>query len=117
MHERFPLGLGCKEGSSSLTTQATRSPFSVTSFLRIYGVGFLTLLNNAFVIAQSEHLAKRLQEEAPTLDGQVERAYQLLYNRKPSANELTLARQFMTTQSLDIYCRVLINSNEFIYVP
>ena len=77
----------------------------------------LTLLNNAFVIAQSELLAKRLQQEAPTVDAQVARAYQLLFNRQPSTNEVTLARQFMSTQPLDIYCRVLINSNEFIYVP
>ena len=77
----------------------------------------LTLLNNAFVIAQAEHLAKRLSGEAATRDGQVVRAYQLLFSRQPSANELTLARQFMATQPLEMYCRVLINSNEFIYVP
>jgi hypothetical protein len=78
----------------------------------------LTLLNNEFVIRQAGLLAQRIQREAGAgAARQAVRAYQLLYGRDPSAKEQTLAERFLASQPLAEYCRVLLNSNEFVYVP
>jgi hypothetical protein len=78
----------------------------------------LTLLNNPFVLRQAELLAQRLERESPdNRDEQIRRAYALLFQRAPSPQELSRDRRFVDAQPLLIYCRVLLNSNEFVYVP
>ena len=78
----------------------------------------LTLLNNSFVIRQAGLMADRLVEEAGNLPAQqIDRAYDLLYGRRPTPSELSLGLSFITQQSLSLYTRALLNSNEFIYVP
>jgi cytochrome c553 len=74
----------------------------------------LTLLNNEFVVRQAGFLAERLRREGGS---PVERAYELLYGRRPSDRERQAAERFLATQPLAAYCRVLLNSNEFVYVP
>jgi hypothetical protein len=78
----------------------------------------LTLLNNEFVIKQAGVLADRLEREAGEgREAQITRAYDLLFGRQPSAKEVAAAARFLQTQSLAAYCRVLLNANEFVYVP
>ena len=74
----------------------------------------LTLLNNEFVIRQADFAAERLQREG---GDPVDRAYDVLFGRKPTQREKDLGMQFLKSQSLAAYCRVLLNSNEFVYVP
>ncbi|MCS7023590.1 MAG: DUF1553 domain-containing protein [Bryobacteraceae bacterium] len=76
----------------------------------------LTLLNNEFVVRQASYFAQRLLAEAG-LEGVIERAYQILFGRQPTAEELARDRRFLENQPLALYCRVLFNSNEFVYVP
>ncbi|MEZ5399812.1 MAG: PSD1 and planctomycete cytochrome C domain-containing protein [Bryobacteraceae bacterium] len=75
----------------------------------------LTLLNNAFVLRQAELLAERATRESP--GDPVGRAYALLFQREPSARDRELARAFLAENSLALYCRALLNTNEFVYVP
>jgi hypothetical protein len=75
----------------------------------------LTLMNNSFVLRQAGLLAERARRESK--DDPVGRAYQLLFQRDPVARERELAAKFLAEQPLDLYCRVLLNSNEFLYVP
>jgi len=78
----------------------------------------LTLLNNAFVIRQSELLAERLRKQSGAdIKAQVARAYELLYGRRPNATELSRGEEFIGKQSLTLYVRALFNTNEFLYVP
>ncbi len=77
----------------------------------------LTLFNNAFVLRQAGLLARRVSKNAASIPAQVESAYLILLGRKPSARERQLAEEFLSTQSLSAYMRVLLNSNEFAYVP
>jgi mono/diheme cytochrome c family protein len=77
----------------------------------------LTLLNNEFVLRQAGFLAERLQAHSPQLEQQIRQAYQLLYGREAKDHELKLGQEFVRQQSLALYCRVLLNSNEFVYVP
>ena len=77
----------------------------------------LTLMNNAFVLRQADLLAQRLEREAPTAEARVQRAHQLLFQRDATRKELDLAGRFLQQESLAAYCRVLLNTNEFAYVP
>jgi mono/diheme cytochrome c family protein len=78
----------------------------------------LTLLNNNFVLTQSQRLADRLSKEAGSQpSAQVARAYALLYGRSPSEKELRAGAAFIAQHSLAAYARVLFNTNEFLYTP
>ncbi len=77
----------------------------------------LSLFNNKFVLRQSEHFAERLQREAGDVPGQVERAYMLLYARRPSADEAELVGRYVRQHGWAHACRVLFNTNEFLFVP
>jgi hypothetical protein len=77
----------------------------------------LTLLNNGFVLKQSERLAERLRKESADGAAQVARAYSLLFGRAPSEKELRAGTAFIGQYSLAAYARVLFNTNEFVYTP
>jgi hypothetical protein len=64
----------------------------------------LTLSNNEFMLQQARHLAERAKTP--------ERAFQLCFQRDPTPDEITAAKQ------LDLFslCRMLLNANEFVYV-
>lgn len=76
----------------------------------------LSLWNNRFVLRQCEHLAARAERESMERDGQFTRIFEVLLSRKPSENELVTFREFATKNGLASVCRVLINSNEFLFV-
>ncbi|MBY0503183.1 MAG: DUF1553 domain-containing protein [Bryobacteraceae bacterium] len=78
----------------------------------------LTLLNNEFILGQAGALARRVSREAGSaVPGQINRLYELLYGRAPSAKELTLGTGFIRDNNLALYARALLNANEFLYVP
>jgi Protein of unknown function (DUF1553)/Protein of unknown function (DUF1549) len=77
----------------------------------------LSLFNGAFVNQQAHHLAARLVREAGDDPArQIERAYLLVLCRPPTASEGEAAEQFLKRESLQQFCRVLFNLNEFAYV-
>ena len=76
----------------------------------------LATFNNDFVLHFSQVLGKRLQRESPTLDSQVERACQLIWLRKPSEEEAQRLIQYAQQHSISALCRVLFNSNEFLFI-
>jgi hypothetical protein len=68
------------------------------------------------VAAQCEHLATRLQGEAKEVEGQVSRAFVLTLCRAPTAGEVAEFAAHARQYGLASTCRVLINSNEFVFV-
>lgn len=76
----------------------------------------LTLMNHSFAFDMSQFLSERLQREAADPSGQIERAYQLAYNRPPSEEERQEAEKLVQQHGLLIFCRALLNSNELIYL-
>jgi hypothetical protein len=77
----------------------------------------LALLNDGFVLRMSRAFAARLEAEAPSSrHAQVERAYLLAYGRRPASEERALAARLAAAHGLAALCRVLFNSNEFLYV-
>jgi cytochrome c553 len=92
----------------------------------------LALLNNEFVLQQSQYFAERVKREAGAdLRAQISRAYQIALTRRPSARENLWATEFIKSQTegyrkrneekpeeaaLRDFCHALINLNEFLYV-
>lgn len=77
----------------------------------------LSLLNNSFMLRMADKMSERLVRECgDDVARQTARAYELAYARPPRADELTPAREFITTHGLAAFCRVLFNSNEFLHI-
>ena len=76
----------------------------------------LGMLNNRFLIRQSERLAKRLEKEFPILENQIIQLFKLTYHRKPNHNESHLVAKLARDHGLANACRVILNSNEFLFV-
>ncbi|MEX0726002.1 MAG: DUF1549 domain-containing protein [Planctomycetaceae bacterium] len=77
----------------------------------------LSQLNNSMILRMSHKWAERIKRDAgDDLTAQIDRAYQLAYQREPSQEELSGLHEFVTHHGLAALCRVLFNSNEFLYV-
>jgi hypothetical protein len=77
----------------------------------------LALLNNSFVLRMAEKTADRVTREgAKDTSQQIERLYHLAYGRAPEKDEQTAAAKFVADHGLAAFCRVVLNSNEFLYV-
>jgi len=74
----------------------------------------LALMNDRFMLRQAERFAARVQAEAPR--DPVSLAARLAWQREPEPAELRLLRGHEKEHSLAAVCRVLLNSNEFLYV-
>jgi len=99
----------------------------------------LTMFNGDFVNRQASHLARRLKQEAGKHSSrQIERAWQLVLCRAPKADETKIMKEFLVEQASTLsadakaeqqtlsrsaarhqalvqFCRVLLNTNEFVY--
>jgi hypothetical protein len=76
----------------------------------------LSMLNNHFMVRYSEHFASRLERSARTPATRIEQAFVLAYSRKPSAEELTMLGEYAQKHGLANLCRLILNSNEFVFV-
>jgi len=80
----------------------------------------LTLMNDTFAFRQAIEFARRLRRETgPDAGEQIQRAYQLVFSRRPSPEEMQKASDFIRAhgrQGLDAFCRVMLNTSEFIHV-
>ncbi len=102
----------------------------------------LLMMNNDFLVKQSEAFARRVEEASATEPAaRIRRAWQLAYGRVPAEKESTRAAEFLTlqttyfdearaklpeaerpkqtppaTQALALLCQTLISSNAFLYV-
>lgn len=77
----------------------------------------LSLLNNSFMLRMSEQLAERAQQDAgDDVTVQLQRVATLAYGRSATAEELVTWSEFAKTHGFPALTRVLLNSNEFLYV-
>ena len=86
----------------------------------------LFMMNNPFVIQQSEILANRICETAGTdLAAQVTLAWRLVFGRLPSESDVQAGVEFLTVRdataessavALNHFCHALLSSNGFLYV-
>ena len=76
----------------------------------------LAVFNNDFVLHGSEWLAGRVESEEIALEARVDRAVRLVWLRPPSASEETGFTHYAREHGLPAFCRVLLNSNEFLFI-
>ena len=76
----------------------------------------LSMWNDSLVLRQSEYFAKRLSAEASNTSVQVEYAFQLALGRAPKSAELERFVQYAEKHGLANFCRILYNTNEFIFI-
>ena len=77
----------------------------------------LNLLNSQFMLDQSSFFAERVTRDAGAdIEAQVRRAFLLAFGRAPSPVELSASAAMAREHGLPMFCRVLLNANEFIYL-
>jgi hypothetical protein len=77
----------------------------------------LSMLNNSFVLRMADRFAARIEAATEPNDlARVREAYRLAFGRLPSENELRDSAAFIRQHGLAALCRVIFNSNEFLYV-
>jgi hypothetical protein len=88
----------------------------------------LNLFNSPFTVHESQALADRIEADiaqasaAATASGdpvrlQIDRAFQLAFMRSPDPTEASAAEAVVREHGLPTLCRVIFNSNEFLFVP
>ncbi|MEK6235596.1 MAG: DUF1553 domain-containing protein, partial [Planctomycetales bacterium] len=78
----------------------------------------LNLFNSRFTLDQAEAFADRVQNEAGgEVAEQIKAAWRLALTREPTPEELADAEPVVQSHGLATLCRVLFNSNEFLYSP
>jgi hypothetical protein len=76
----------------------------------------LALLNDKFIVRQSEHIARGAAAGRPEAAEQVAEAYRLILGRPPTPKEAHLVGAYAAKHGLANACRLLLNSNEFVFV-
>ena len=77
----------------------------------------LAIFNNNFVLHGSEWIGQRVQKEHPDdARTQATRAVQLIWQRSPDAEEVKRFVDYIEQHGITAFCRVLLNSNEFLFL-
>lgn len=77
----------------------------------------LSLMNNSFVLRMSDRLAESIRDTCgDETSQQIKHIYRRAFGRVPDRKELELAGRFIKQHGLAAFCRVIFNSNEFLYV-
>ena len=76
----------------------------------------LALMNDPFVLKQSENFAERLGKAAKTPAEQVKAGFRFAFGRAPTAAETSALVPVIDKEGLPTFCRVLFNTNEFFFV-
>jgi hypothetical protein len=76
----------------------------------------LALLNDPFMVRQAEYFAGRLAAMAADVEGQLEAAYRLALGRPPLAGERAALAEYARRHGLAAACRLLFNTNEFVFI-
>lgn len=76
----------------------------------------LTLMNNRFVLHHAELMAERAVHVSPDPDQQVRAAVQWVWQRDPDDVESQQLGILARDEGLATVCRLLLNSNEFLFV-
>jgi hypothetical protein len=76
----------------------------------------LAMLNDKFIVRQCEHLADRLAKMSANPAGQINALLQLAMNRDATPREIELLGAHAKKHGMANVCRLVINSNEFMFV-
>ena len=95
---------------------ADASQLTATRNTSVTALQALAMLNNRFMVRQSEHFAARLATISSDRTTQIQAAYKLAFGRMPTDKETAALGQYAEKHTLANACRLLLNSNEFMFV-
>ncbi len=75
----------------------------------------LALMNDAFVLRQADHLAKRIAKDTADMNDQVTRAFEIVLSRLPREAEKASSREVVKKHGLNTLTWSLFNASEFLY--
>ncbi|MFK7849794.1 MAG: PSD1 and planctomycete cytochrome C domain-containing protein [Akkermansiaceae bacterium] len=76
----------------------------------------LVLLNHDFVLLHADTLAKQLEKESKSTPQAISAAYRQILQREPNDFEKSNLLKYAEKHGLSAMCRLLFNTNEFLYV-
>jgi mono/diheme cytochrome c family protein len=76
----------------------------------------LALLNDPIVISQSRRFAQVLREQSGDIEEQIRLAYAKALGRAPRPDETALLAGYAREHGLENLCRLIFNSNEFMFI-
>ncbi len=76
----------------------------------------LALFNNEFTLRHSERFAERLEKSGATTCERIHAAFRLALQREATAGEVADFENLSKTHGLAAACRVIFNSNEFLFL-
>ena len=76
----------------------------------------LATLNDKFVVQQCELIADRVSRLSSKIETQIDFVYQILLGREPTQIENSAVSLYAKQHGLANACRMLINTNEFMFV-
>jgi len=76
----------------------------------------LAMLNDQFMVRVSEHFARRVGREGQ-VENQVRQAYLLALGREPTPPEAERLSAYVRRHGRANACRLLLNCNEFLFIP
>lgn len=77
----------------------------------------LVLSNNPFVLHQCKRTQESLTAKYSTTSEQIAELFQRTYQRNPTTVEMQSLTPFVQRHGLAALCRVIFNTNEFLFVP
>jgi hypothetical protein len=92
------------------------SQFTAVRPVSVTALQTLALLNDPFMVRMSEHFAKRISTAGEVAE-QIRFAYRLALGREPTGPECERLVEFAQRHGMANACRVLLNCNEFVFVP
>src|SRR5262249_37104949 len=103
----FLEAMDCPDGSQQAPVRSS----SVTALQA------LSMLNNPFLVRQYEQLATRLEKLESTWEAQIQLLFRLSLGREARDQEMAALVEHVQRFGLASACRVVLNSNEFLFVP
>ncbi len=82
----------------------------------ITAIQALALLNNPMVVQSAEYLAERVESIAGDRAAQLDAIFQLALNRSPTPEESQELLQYAEAHGMAAVCRLVLNTNEFMFV-
>ena len=79
-------------------------------------LGALALWNDLFMLRQSQELARRLEQHSGDTRARIVTAFRLTLARAPDQSELDALTDYADKHGLAHACRLLYNTNEFVFV-
>ncbi|MFH1299937.1 MAG: PSD1 and planctomycete cytochrome C domain-containing protein [Planctomycetota bacterium] len=76
----------------------------------------LSLLNDHFMVSMSAFYARKIKEESTDLSTQIQLAFKTTLGRPPEQAELDILQTIGTQYGIENVCRLIFNSNEFIFI-